>query len=127
MISRFWAPLVSVSMVAAVARADVAGSSVQVGALAGATQTAPAISGTGVTWTNLASNNFDIYYLDLALGGAPINLTQTPTENEFLEDIDAGYVVWTHTSPTAPGDIVLYDIAAQLATPIAASNATLHF
>jgi beta propeller repeat protein len=109
------------------ARADVAGTSMQIGALAGATQTAPAVSGTGVTWTNLASNNFDIYYLDLAVGGTPRNLTNTPTENEFLEDIDGGYVVWTHTSPTAPGDIVLYDVAADLATPIAASSATLHF
>src|SRR5437773_319736 len=54
-------------------------------------QNAPAISGNQVVWTDASTgaggSNFDIVSLDLANPGTPINLTNTPIDQEFLEDI----------------------------------------
>jgi beta propeller repeat protein len=114
--------------VATSVRADVAGSSQQLGALAGSTQTAPAISGTGAVWTNYDGAQFDIYYQDV-VSGAPTNLTKTPGDNEFLEDIDKGFVVYTHTGgPTnAPGDILMLDTSTGKIANVATSDTTVHF
>jgi TolB protein len=93
---------------------------------ASATQTAPAISGTNVVWTDTAVSgmfvNSDIYFLDTA-GSVPArNLSNTPGEQEYLEDIDGPNVVYTHTGPTMPGDILVYDTGLSGATTIAASD-----
>ena len=108
-------------------RADVAGTRQQLGALAGSTQMAPALSGSGVVWTNLTGSNFDIYYQDVASGAAPVNLTKTDGENEFLDDIDRGAVVWTHTGNGSLGDIILYDTATGARATVAASTPSVHF
>lgn len=117
----------AVALVAGVVRADVAGTTQQLGALAGSTQTAPAISGTGVVWTNLTGTNFDIFYQDVSMGSAPVNLTNTPGENEFLEDIDKDAVVWIHTGNGSDGDIVLYDTSTNQKAIVAASTSSVHF
>jgi TolB protein len=94
-------------------------------------QNSPAISGTDVVWTDVKTSsgvsNFDIYLYDVAGSGAPINLTNTPNEQEFLEDIDGSYVVWTRTSSGVPGDIILYDIAMQRAATVASSTSWIYF
>jgi beta propeller repeat protein len=119
---------VAAVLVAGASNALAQGTTVPIGAQPGATQTAAAVSGTGVTWSNLSNSHYDIYYVDVATSNPPVNLTNTASnENAFLEDIDGGNIVWTHTSPTAAGDIILYNLASGLATPIAASNNTLHF
>jgi beta propeller repeat protein len=94
-------------------------------------QTSPAVSGTNVVWTdaNSASGgpaNYDIFMLNLLTGGL-VNLTNTPTEQEVLEDIDGGSVVWTHSGAGHPGDIVLYDIASNSQTTVAFSTSTTSF
>src|SRR5260370_41396534 len=74
-------------------------------------QNSPTVSLAQVVWTDVmhplvGSDNFDIYLLDLATGAPAGNLTNTPAfsptidppfpcRNEFLEDIDAGDVVWS--------------------------------
>jgi TolB protein len=91
-----------------------------------ATQTAPAISGTNVVWTDTSlsgmGTNSDIYFLDTA-GSAPArNLSNTPGDQEYLEDIDGSNVVYTHTGPGMPGDILVYDTSLSAATTIAGSD-----
>jgi beta propeller repeat protein len=93
---------------------------------AAATQTAPAISGARVVWTEVASS-FDIWYLDVGAGTPPLNLTQTPNEQEFLEDIDGTNVVFTHTGATSSGDIVLHDAASGGTATIAPAGGGAHF
>jgi beta propeller repeat protein len=108
-------------------RANVAGSAQQIGALNGSTQTAPAVWTTDAVWTNLTNGNFDIFFVDTSTTNAPINLTNTPGENEFLEDIDSGRVVWTHTSSSSSGDIVLYTIADGSQVDVAGATSTVSF
>src|SRR5262245_9079104 len=89
-------------------------------------QSAPAVSGTNVVWTGLrspvgGSPNFDIYLLDLASGATPLNLTATPDQNEFLEDIDGPNVVWTRNSSSSAGDIVVYDATTETRQVVAAA------
>ena len=93
------------------------------------TQNEPAISGTRVVWTdfNTATADFDIFLLDVASTAPARDLTNTPDENEFLEDIDGTNVVWTHQSPTAPGDVVLDDTASNTVVTVAASSQAVHF
>ena len=62
------------------------------------TQTTPAITGTNVVWTDSISlagggTNSDIYLYDLSAGGAPRNLTNTPDQQEFLDDVDGTNIV----------------------------------
>jgi beta propeller repeat protein len=102
-------------------------------------QETPAISGTQVVWTDVGGgSNFEIWLLDLASGLPAANITNTPPcsptldqnipcGNEFLEDIDAGNVVWTHSATGMSGDIVVYNVATAAATTVAASTATLFF
>src|SRR5215469_6432279 len=77
-------------------------------------QNGPVISGTNVVWTDVDTSgsptNFDLFLLNSASGTPAVNLTSTPSDQEFLQDIDSGNIVWTHTSATSPGDIVLYNI-----------------
>ena len=92
-------------------------------------QNSPAISGNEVVWTDVVTGppaNFDIYAYNLATGTS-INLTNTPLDQEFLEDIDGANVVWTHTSAGIPGDIVLYDLTMNRASTIASSTTTAHY
>ncbi len=93
-------------------------------------QNSPAISGTNVVWTDMntgtGGGNFDIFLFNLG-GTSALNLTNTPAEQEFLEDIDSGNVVWTHTSASTPGDIVAYNIATKAASTIASSSSAVHF
>jgi beta propeller repeat protein len=93
------------------------------------TQEAPAISGSGVVWTNYDGTQFDIYYQDVASGAAPRNLTPDSRDNEFLEDIDRGFVVFTHTGgmTNSPGDVKLLDTATGKLTNIATGDAGVHF
>jgi beta propeller repeat protein len=56
-----------------------------------------------------------------------IDLTNTPNENEFLEDIDGNNVIWTHSGASMPGDIVLYDLSSNTATTLATSTAATYF
>lgn len=94
-------------------------------------QTAPAISGTSVVWTQgellpSGATNFDIFYLDL--GNLPSrNLTHTPGEQEFLEDVDGTNVVFSHTGPSSAGDIVVYDTISNTGTPVAVATSTVHY
>jgi beta propeller repeat protein len=94
-----------------------------------ATQTEPAISGTRVVWTDTTtvSGSSDIWFLDLASTAPARNLTNTPNENEFLEDIDGTNVVWTHQSAPSPGDVVVYDTSTNAAVTVAASSSSIHF
>jgi beta propeller repeat protein len=97
---------------------------------ASATQNSPAVSGSNVVWTNFdpaGAGNFDIFFLDVAGSSPAVNLTNTPDEQEFLEDIDGGNVVFTHNGAATPGDIVVYDTAIGAAQTIAAGGASLHF
>ncbi|HZS39701.1 MAG TPA: hypothetical protein VFF06_22870, partial [Polyangia bacterium] len=115
-----------------VARADanVTGTKTQLSTgNASATQTAPAISGSSVVWTNstTAPADFDIWFFDLSSPNPARNLTNTPNDNEFLEDVDGTNVVWTHQSASAPGDIVVYDTTTNTATTVATSSPALHF
>src|SRR5262245_62171986 len=117
-----------VTLVATSVRADVAGTTQQLGGSPGTTQTAPAISGTGVVWTNFDGTPFDIYYVDRATGAAPLNITNSP-DNEFLEDIDRGAIVYTHTGGllNSPGDILLYDTATGFVGNVAVGGDTVHY
>jgi beta propeller repeat protein len=97
-----------------------------------ATQTAPAISGTRVVWTDrsvISSGGFnsDIFYVDTATLIAARNLTSTPGEQEYLEDIDATNLVYTHSGPGMPGDILLYDVTTSIGQTIAASDAQVTY
>jgi TolB protein len=96
------------------------------------TQSAPAVSGANVVWTNFTSattsgGNFDIFFLNLDAGGTPRNLTNTPSEQEFLEDIDGSNVVFTHNSNRTAGDIVVYDSSLDVAQTVAAANTLFHY
>src|SRR5262249_11933563 len=55
------------------------------------------------------------------------DITNTPNEQEFLEDIDGSHVVWTHSSALSPGDVVLYDVAKATQLTVAPSSVGLHF
>jgi TolB protein len=92
-------------------------------------QNSPAISGTDVVWTNAtlgSPSNFDIFLYDILTGSA-VNLTNTPLDQEFLEDIDGSTVVWTHTSQGVSGDIVAYDLATARVSTVASSTSNVHF
>lgn len=110
------------------ARADVSGSVKPLTtATATSTQSAPAISGSSVVWTaaeRLANGtvNYDIWYLDLASGLPGRNITATPGEQEFLEDVDGTNVVFTHTGPQSAGDIIIYDTVMNTSTPVAVAS-----
>jgi beta propeller repeat protein len=96
-------------------------------------QNQPAISGTNVVWTQSqipaggGANNFEIYFVDLNNPAAPLNLTNTPGDQEFLEDIDGANVVWTHTSAGIPGDIVVYNLSSNTEAIVASSSNAVHF
>jgi len=95
-------------------------------------QDSPAISGTKVLWTDnngLLTNfvNEDIILDDLASSGPPQNLSNTPNDNEFLEDIDGNYAIWTRQNIPSPGDILLYNLSTGVATTIASSGGGLLF
>jgi beta propeller repeat protein len=92
----------------------------------GSTQTWPMISGSRVVWTN-AGNDLDVWYLDLSTGAPAINLTNTPAEQEFLEDIDGTQVVLTRTNQVSAGDIVLIDAATGVQTTIAGAGGGVHY
>src|SRR5438309_5856883 len=110
-------------------RAD-AGTSTQLGGgTAGWQQNSPALSGSGVVWTNFDGKQFDIYYQDVSLVGAtPSNLTANLPGDQFLEDIDRGSVVFTNTKPgAASSDILLIDAATKLTTNIASGGSSVNF
>jgi TolB protein len=96
------------------------------------TQTDPGISGNHVDWADIetqpgGSFNQDIFGYDLTTGMAR-NLSNTPTEQEHLPDIDGNNVVWSHFASGAAGDVVLYDLATNTPTTIASSqNSPVHF
>jgi len=101
-----------------------------------ASQTTPAIAGTLLVWDNSARlaggmSNQDIFWEDVALPPNPQNLTNTPGMQEFLEDIDGSNVVFTQTSPTSAGDILLADLSAKtpVASPVASAdpNGSFHY
>jgi beta propeller repeat protein len=96
-----------------------------------ATQSAPAISGNNVVWTDtsvlLGSTNSDIYFLDLASTLPALNLSNTFSEQEYLEDVDGQSVVYTHTGPGMPGDILVYDTALNMSTTVAASDSFVRY
>jgi len=126
------APLFLCGALGSNADANVAGTITQLSTgSAASTQTAPAISRGNVVWTDTAqlgggATNADIFFLDLA-GGPARNLTNTPGEQEYLEDIDGGNVVFTHTSPAMPGDILVYDTSLGSSTTIASSDALVRY
>ena len=93
---------------------------------ASSTQTWPMISGTNVVWTN-AGTDFDVYWLDLASTNPAINITNTPAEQEYLEDIDGTDIVFTRTSTTSSGDIVVYDTTTGWSNTVAASVGGIHY
>ncbi len=124
---------VAIAVVAALAasvRADT-GTTVQLGATPNTQQSSPAISGSGVTWTNFDSTTqgFDIFYQDVAVAGAtPTNLTASLPGDQFLEDIDNGSVVFTNTSPNAvASDILLVDASTGALSNVAAGSSTVNF
>lgn len=121
--------LTALVVVGSSVRADVAGSARQLGALAGHQQTAPAVSGSGVVWTDFNGSQFDIYFQDVSTGNGPVNLTGAVAGNDFLEDIDKSNVVFTHTGGpnNAAGDILMIDSSTSNVTNIASSNSTVHF
>jgi beta propeller repeat protein len=88
------------------------------------------ISGSNVVWTDAsttaAATNFDIGLYNLGTG-TTVNLTNTPNDQEFQQNIDGNYVVWTHTAAGVPGDIVLYNLATQTETVIASSSASVYY
>jgi beta propeller repeat protein len=80
-----------------------------------------------VVWTSVsAPANFDVALYEL-VSGTSQNLTSTPTEREFLTDIDAGNVVWTHVGGGARADIVLYQTATGSQSVLALSDASVQF
>ena len=66
-------------------RAD-SGTSLQLGGgTAGWSQNSPALSGSGVVWTNFDGTQFDIYYQDVSVAGStPTNLTAILPGDQFL-------------------------------------------
>ena len=53
-------------------------------------------------WTNSDGTQFDVYYQDVAVAGTvPANLTASLHGDQFLQDVDRGSVVLTHTKPGA--------------------------
>ncbi len=131
------AVLLAACALSSVADANVAGSTTQLStATSNATvidtQTTPAISGTGVVWTDnmqfvAGGSTSDIFYVDVASGQPARNLTNTPFEQEFLEDIDGSNVVYTHVGGASTGDIVLLDFNVGVPTTIAGSDATVRY
>jgi beta propeller repeat protein len=111
------------------ASATVTGTLVQVTTgSASAYQTTPAIAGNYLVWNNTSktstgATNQDIYWEDLTIGLAQ-NLTNTPDLQEFLEDIDGTNVVFTQTSATSTGDILVADLSARsiMAAPVASAD-----
>jgi len=101
-----------------------------------ASQTTPAIAGTLLVWDNSArlaggGVDQDIFWEDVALPPNPQNLTNTPGMQEFIEDIDGTNVVFTQTSPTSGGDILVADLSAKtpVASPVASAdpNGSFHY
>ena len=117
-----------VTAFAATVRAD-SGTSQQLGGGAGTTQNSPALSGSGVVWTNFDGTQFDIYYQDVAVAGAtPTNLTASLPGDQFLEDIDKGSVVFTNTKPgAASSDILMVDASTLATTTIASGGTAVNF
>src|SRR4051812_14586826 len=113
---------------ASTVRAD-AGTSTQIGALAGSSQNSPALSGGGVTWTNFDGTQFDIYYQDVTVAGStPTNLTSGLPGDQFLQDIDRGSVVFTNTKPgAASSDILVIDATTKTTTNVASGGTTVNF
>jgi beta propeller repeat protein len=94
-------------------------------------QNQPAISGPLVVWTNVSTppggaTDFDTFLFPLPFGPAT-NVTNTPTDQEFMVDVDGGAAVWTHTNASTPGDIVAYDFSTNVLMTIASSSATVRF
>jgi beta propeller repeat protein len=90
----------------------------------------PTISGSNVVWTDASTTagltNFDIGLYNVGTG-TTVNLTNTPNDQEFLQNIDGNNVVWTHTAAGIPGDIDLYNLATQTETVIANSSPSVRF
>jgi len=123
-----WTAISALACVASVAHATVSGTITPLStATASSSQTSPAISGTGVLWTGVTMSNDDIWYRDFSTMSPAVDLTNTPGENEFLEDIDGTVAVWTHNGPSTPGDIVLFDLPSMTATTIASSSSSMSF
>jgi beta propeller repeat protein len=123
-----WSAIMAVVCATSFANANVPGTSTPLStATASATQTSPVISGTGVLWTQVTMTDDDIWFRDFSTMNPAIDLTNTPGENEFLEDLDGNLAVWTHNGPSMPGDIVLFDLPSLTATTIASSSPSLHF
>jgi TolB protein len=118
-----------VAAFAASVRADTGGTTQQLGGGAGTLQDTPAISGSGVVWTNYDGAHFDIYYQDVAaVGATPQNLTASLDGDQFLEDINSGSVVFTNTAPNAvASDILLADVASGAITNVAAGSTMANF
>jgi hypothetical protein len=109
--------LVGACMLPLAAHATVTGTITQLstGSLAG-TQTNPKVSGLYVAWTSVSQlssgTDSDVYFQNRSLlegGSAAIDLTNTLTESEGLQDIDGSNVLWVHKGPNITGDVVLYD------------------
>ena len=117
-----------VATFATTVRAD-AGTSTQLGAAAGTSQSSPALSGAGVVWTNFDGTQFDIYYQDVSVAGSsPTNLTASLPGDQFLQDIDRGSVVFTNTKPgAASSDILLVDASTRATTTIASGGSSVNF
>jgi beta propeller repeat protein len=99
------------------------------GGVAGTTQNSPALSGSGITWTNFDGTQFDIYYQDISVAGStPTNLTAGLPGDQFLQDIDRGSVVFTNTKPgAASSDILVIDATTKTTTNIASGGTTVNF
>lgn len=119
-----------VATFAASVRADVTGGTTQqLGGGGGSTQDSPAISGSGVVWTNFDGTQCDIYYQDVAVAGAaPKNLTAALPGDQFLEDIANGSVVFTNTAPGAvASDILIVDAASGTVSNVAGGSTVVNF
>jgi beta propeller repeat protein len=110
-------------------RADSGPSQQLGGGIAGSQQSAPAISGAGVVWTNFDGAQFDIWYQDVSVAGSsPTNLTSSLPGDQFLQDIDRGSVVFTNTKPgAASSDILVIDATTKTTTNIASGATTVNF
>lgn len=95
-------------------------------------QTAPAISGTRVVWTDRTllpggGFNSEIFFVDVSTTDPPRNVTNTQNEQEYLPDVDGTTVVYTHSGSGMPGDIIAYDVVASSAQTVAASDSLVTY
>jgi TolB protein len=113
--------------------AQVGGTTVRLStATATSSQSGPTISGTNVVWTDITQftgggSQADIYYYDLRTNGPARNLTNTPNDQEFLQEIAGNWIAWTHQAAGSPGDIVLYDLFRENLTNVATSSTAVSF